>query len=800
MDEIFYMGHFQNSQHLLIRFVKHYMKIHSCFGYAVCFWIAVFCSRPPSEFFYFTKSRFIALRIGLVLFVVVLVSGRALAENSTSRFRDDTTVPWHIIADEITYDDKTDVYVGKGNVRITKKEKNLNADYVRFNQKTMDVFAKGHVILTVGEDILTGDSAQMNLNTETGTVYHASIFFAENHYYIKGDKIRKVGKDTYTAYKASISTCDGEPPAWKITGRNLKVTVEGYGVVSHAALWAKKVPVFYTPFLVFPVKTKRQTGLLTPQFGYSDRKGYRYIQPFYWAINESSDATFYSDYMSLRGEKVGVEYRYVLSEQSKGTLMYDFLDDRKVDNGSPGSEKWGYEGDGALRPNSDRYWFRMKNDQALPYGFFARTDIDFVSDQDYLHEFKEGYTGFDESEAYFEKEFGRGFDAYDDPVRLNRLNVSRYWPLYSLNAELRWYDNSIKRRQEETNDIMQRLPVITFDGSKQKISTSPFYFDLASEYTYFYSEDGPRYHRTDLYPRFYLPYTYRSYFTIEPSVGLRETVWHFDKEENRSSDKRTLSRSLYDIKVDLTSEVYQIFNLHAAGIDRIKHAIRPQIIYEYTPEKDQSELPSIDDIDQIVRKNLITYSITNTLTSKFKKFSRPTVGLPSDNPAGSGNDEPPTYDYNQFLWFKLEQSYDINKEKEGDPEPFSPIHGDLDFYPRKYISLKADADWSTYDSNFRSRNISATLWDERGDKLFVEHRYLRDISETLYTDIGLKLSDRLSMSGEYERNIFDGKVLKYGLGFLYEAQCWSLQSSLIKEGNDLSFQFRIVLYGIGQIG
>jgi LPS-assembly protein len=222
--------------------------------------------------------------------------------------------------------------------------------------------------------------------------------------------------------------------------------------------------------------------------------------------------------MGSRGEKLGMEYRYVLDEQSKGTLMVDFLDDRQVDDGTPGSEKWGYTGDGYLRPNSDRYWFRMKHDQALSHGFFSRLDIDFVSDQDYFHEFKDGYAGFDEADEYYIREFGRGFDAYDDHVRLNRFNVSRSWSLYSLNAELRWYDDVIKRRQEETDTTLQRLPVITFNGLKQDISTSPIYFDLASEYTYFYSEDGPRNHRMDIYPS-------RNIFIF---------IWHHQIQKNKT--------------------------------------------------------------------------------------------------------------------------------------------------------------------------------------------------------------------------------------------------------------------------
>ena len=211
-------------------------------------------------------------------------------------------------------------------------------------------------------------------------------------------------------------------------------------------------------------------------------------------------------------------------------------------------------------------------------------------------------------------------------------------------------------------------------------------------------------------------------------------------------------------------------------------------------------MPALDGIDQIAAKNLITYSVTNTFTAKSKRAA-PEKNPPIKSKSKDNVETKATsYDYNEFCRFKLEQSYDINKEKEGDPEPFSPIHGELEFTPEKYFYIRADADWSHYDNNFRSRNISATLHDERGDRLSVEHRYQRDTSETLYADADVKLSDRLSMSGEYERNIFDGVNLKYGLGFLYETQCWSFLSSFAKEGEDFSFRFMVTLFGIGQIG
>lgn len=740
------------------------------------------------------------LQIAFAILILMVVADDAAAKNLFQSVQDATNVPWHIVADEISYDDTANLYIATGNVTIDKMDKHLSADYVRFDQKTMKVFAKGHAMMTVGENVLTGDRMKMNLDTETGTVYNGTIFLEESHFYIRGNKIQKVGAETYTADKASLSTCEGDQPAWRITGRNLKITVEGYGFVKHAALWAKKIPVLYSPYMVFPVKRKRQSGLLTPQIGYSDRKGEEVVQPIYWAINESSDATFYYHYMGRRGNKWGFEYRYITDEQSQGALMYDFLDDRQVDDGSPDSEEWGYEDDSVPRPNSDRYWFRMKHDQALPSGFFATVDIDVVSDQDYLQEFEKGYTGFEKSQDYYLKTFGRGFDELDDPIRTNRFNLNKNWSLYSLNAELLWYDNVVNRRQKETDTTLQRLPSITFNGTKQQLFNSVFYYDLASEYTYNYIEDGQKNHRLDVHPRFYLPYRFRSFFSIEPSIGLRGTAWNLDKAEYSSSDKNTLYRGLYDVKVDLSSEIYHIFNLNGENVERIKHTIRPQIIYDYIPEKDQSELPSLDDVDRIGQKNLITYSITNTFTSKSKKKIKALSTNATDPSHGDESPDPLSYIYRDFCYLKFEQSYDINKEKADDPEPFSPIYGKLELNPGKYFSVNADARWSHYDRNFRSRNISVTLWDLRGDKLFVEHRYQRDTSETVYTDIHIKVSDKWTAYGEYERNMFDGKDITSGLGFLYETQCWSLDTQFVKEGNDYSVEFMIRLFGIGNIG
>ena len=728
--------------------------------------------------------------------------------------------PWHITADELSYIESEDVYVAEGDVVVEKNDRRIAADYARFDQKAMEITAKGHVVMSVGNDILTADSLAINLATEKGVIQNGAFFLEKYNFHIKGNQIRKTGKNSYQVDKASITTCNGDKPAWKITGRHLNVTIEGYGSAYHATFWVKSVPVMYTPFIAFPVKLKRQTGLLSPQVATSSRKGFQYIQPFFWAINESADATFYEHYMASRGNKLGTEFRYVFSPVSKGTLMFDYLEDKEIDDGTGNSSQdWGYDdtlhtgsvhsGD-ILRPNHDRYWFRMKQDQELPAGLVANVDLDVVSDQDYLQEFKSGYTGFRDTRDYFNDEFGRDIDDYNDPIRLNRFNVNRRWSRYSFNTEFRWYDDVISRRQGGPDTTVQRLPAIRFDASKQPLLQSPFYFTLDSEYTYFYREDAlttnqvTRDHRVDVNPRIYLPFSLGHYVALEPSLGFRETYWYVDAYDDGVNGDESFHRELVDGRVNLSTEFYRIFKTDGEKIDRLKHTLNPQIIYTYLPELNQEDYPNFDSVDRIARQNQVTYSLTNLLIYR------------SRQPLAAAA-EKPSYGYRQFLRFFLSQQYDFNEASEKDPskwkngttqEPFSPVYGKLEITPEAYYVLTADGEWSVYGEGLIARNLAVSLSDQRGDQLFVEHRFQKDIDqvdqntevESIFSSLLLKISDRLSATGEYERDIYDQNDLLISLGTLYQSQCWSLRLKYTHEGDEQKYAFMIGLQGLGDMG
>lgn len=703
------------------------------------------------------------------------------------------TPGWEITADQITYNQLTDTYTAEGDVRISREGRVLTADKALVNQTSQRAWAMGDVRLVSGQDTLTGRRLELNLKDETGALTDGNVFLAQNHLYLKSDQILKTGPQTYFARNASVTTCDGPNPDWHITGKDLKVTIGGYGFVRHAAFWADGLPIMYTPYLFFPVNRKRQTGLLAPEFGYSDRKGFDYLQPFYWAVNDSMDATVMADYMSERGLRLGAEYRYVASERSWGTLMADGFDDRQVDDGLDAhSERYGYPGDAYLRTNRDRYWVRGKANQELPWKMTAKVDVDVVSDQDYLQDFKTGPFGFEKTQAYFLRTFGRDIDDYTDPFRKNQLNINRLWTTYAFNANVRWYQDAVRDRPEGSATPLQNLPEITMDGIKQKIDGSPVYYGLMSSYTNLYQENGDRGQRADVYPRLYYPTRLFNAVSVEPSAGIRQTVWYMDHYENAAGDeRREHSRTLYDFKLDTSTDFYRVYACNTAGWDRIKHDLRPQIIYQYLPEEDQSDFPQFDTLDRIEARNLITFALTNTLIAR---------------KSGPAQSQGPSAEYIPFLWFRLEEGFDINKSRDDDPRPFSDLFGEVDLRPGRYVQLNGDFTWRPYDGQFYGYNMAVSLWDLRGDRLGLEYRFSRETDEfqavkSINANAVWQVTRRWQMRGKYESDLERRQLIETGFGVSYISQCWGVDLDLMgDQENNYSFSVLVRLAGLGNLG
>lgn len=706
----------------------------------------------------------------LIFSFALLFPCALLAESSA-----DSEDPYHIYAERILYDPASESYKAIGDVRIEKKELLFTSEEALYNPKNGMLFGEGDFTLKQGRDILTGDRIRYNLNDETGVVENGTLLMGDSDFRFKGTNITRTGESSYTAENAVVTTCDGSRPDWSLTASRLSLTLGGYGTLHHGAFRIKDVPILYTPWFFFPAKTQRQSGLLFPELDYSDRFGFEYLQPFYLVLNDSSDATFYYHFRSKENDRIGLEYRKAWSESSRLLFRAEGLDE---------SERPEKPGDPDYR--GDRYWVRMKGNFDLPANIQGFADIDVVSDQAYFNDFKSGSLGFNTTNALFENEFGRDLDPKTEATRTNRFLMAKSEDIWNLEAQMIWEDNVERRRNDLYDDTVQRLPQIRFSTRRQNLPglSLPLYHSFEAETSYFHREDGERGGRVDLLPRLYMPF-HLGPLSVEPSVGIRQTFWYSeDPEDTASGDHERDSRTMFDARLDLFTEIHRIFDLDFASMDKIRHSVQPRVTFGFISDEDQGNLPYFDTLDRIEKQRLITYSLTQTLTAR----------LPAKEPkTGQALNQ-----YRELLRFKISQSYDLDKASAKGEEAFSDVKAELSTELFPGVQLFGDIRWSMEEAEWSSYSAGARLSMGK-HRLYAEHRYTKEIASSLRMSGFIEMTDRFGVFWDFERNLRDNDTIEEDYGIRYNGGCWQVDLVYSVDDTDKKIGFYWTLKGLGVI-
>src|SRR5262252_4024683 len=151
--------------------------------------------------------------------------------------------------------------VATGNVTVTYGDKRLLADQLELHTDTNTGTAWGHVRLISPTDDLAASRIEFDLTSERGVLYD-SAGKAGKVYHIVGERIERLGPRTLQVRRGRVTTCTGAVPAWEFRAPETQIGLRDYIVMQQPIFWIKGIPVFYMPYLAFPLKEKRTTGLL----------------------------------------------------------------------------------------------------------------------------------------------------------------------------------------------------------------------------------------------------------------------------------------------------------------------------------------------------------------------------------------------------------------------------------------------------------------------------------------------------------------------------------------------------------
>ncbi len=219
-----------------------------------------------------------------------------LPENSP--FRDPDL--FYLEADSLTNDDKSGVLTVSGEVEGRYEDRSLRADQVVYDRNTGRIVATGNVTLVDATgSVQYADKLELSEEFEAGT---ATNYTGR----LEGGGVvgaRFVNRNTqeefefYNAYYTACQICeqDGENkrPSWRLRAKRVRQDKDTRTIrYNDAVLELLGVPVFYTPYMAHPdPSAKRASGLLTPFIGLQSDKGVAFQIPYYWAVDDYSEAT-----------------------------------------------------------------------------------------------------------------------------------------------------------------------------------------------------------------------------------------------------------------------------------------------------------------------------------------------------------------------------------------------------------------------------------------------------------------------------------------------------------------------------
>ena len=745
------------------------------------------------------KSRFIILIVCLLL----CISGYAYAQelvvvskpngNGTAQAEQE----WHFSADKVVAENDSEYIQAYGNVIIQSGKSYLKADFARFYQATKWIYLKGNVKAEWKGDFYNAAEAEFDLNNMVGWLKKGRVFVAKPHVYFESEFIEKHNGATYSFKDAKVTACDGENPAWSFEAGEGDITLNGYARLWHSKFKIKGVPVAYTPFMSLPIDQKRQSGILTPELGSSQKKGTRVSIPYYWAINDEMDLTAYAEYMGKRGFRPGVEFRHTEDANSKGEWRADWLYDGKTYNNSVDADSV-FKDEGMIRPNHNRWWVRSKyNGYIGSPDWQTIVDLDAVSDQDYLREFSSGANGYDSTRDSFLEEFGRDIESADSDHRISTALIARSWNNYSISGLVQ-YDENLNYRNGnnpgDKNPTLQKLPQLNAYAFKGKLFGTPLEWEGEASANYFWREYGMSGGRFDIHPEISMPLTAGG-VTFIPRAGVRATSYAMESFQNASSKvsrDSTQGHILADAGVSAFSDFFRVFDLGSAPVvskenigksswTKIKHNFVPRLDYNWVQDDpDQDKLPYFDSRDRITKANDITFSLTNVLDR-----SRSTVTAGKDGEAVLEDE------YLEFFRFRLEEGYDIDEADRSadlsqyERRPFSDLMGEIILTPYNYVSLTSKTYLSPYLGDITEHeNILKFFNDTYGEILF-GYDYLRKIDEYKRqqdTDMQIMryaakayLPWGLVVTGQYRVDVDNSRDLEKTVSLGWNHQCFSVE-------------------------
>ena len=670
---------------------------------------------------------------------------------------------------------------------------------------TTRIIATGNVVFTSSEGHIAAERLEYDTATGTGTFLVASGLLSlgddRNRAPLGGEKpivqfygqrLDKLGPRRYRITRGAWTTCEQPTPRWDFTSRNFVLNLDDYVVARHTVLRVKGVPLFYLPWMYYPIQSDdRATGFLMPSYGTSRFRGQAISNAFFWAIGRSHDATFLHDWFTRAGQGGGVEYRYVSGPQSSGDFrVYGFgrSETEFTENGTV-----------TVLPGKTSYEITGTAVQTLAPGIVARVRLDYASDvvsQQLLHQ-----------------------NIYEASRRNRLIEGGVTAALGRLSSSILYQRNEVVNGLTDTI-VYGSTPRAMAALAPQRLFQSPVYASANAEYAFLpyrryldgaVSQDDS-FGRLDVSPSVRVPLSRLSFLSVNTSAAYRTTYYTKQAgDANGQTAPGSFLRQYANVRTDVVGPVVsRIWDLpEGAFAERLKHVIEPSVVFDVTsPIGDFRRTPILSDISDFVvgGSSRVTYGITNRFFYRGR----------SVNGARGATREFVTLGVQQTYYSRPEASrYDstyMSAQGTGTGRELSPVAMNVRISPGGSIDANGRIEYDTSGGGLQVLTTGATLNRPQGGLTINYSRQRIDKTQPASSFVSVSartqfLQNRISSTYTASLDVARSYIVSQGVVGSYMAQCCGVQAEYqqfnfptgfgLPISSDRRVNFSFVLAGLG---
>ncbi len=662
-----------------------------------------------------------------------------------------------------------------GSVELVREQQALSADRVNYDRNRRLVEAHGHLQLWDPAIFWSGPYGQLDLDTNYARLEDGEYRLRARRGRGKARRTRLYPKQDLTRLdQVDYTTCEGEVPDWKLSAKRIKLDHnEEWGAAQKVILRVRDVPVFYLPYLSFPISDKRKSGFLPPTIGNSSETGFDLTVPYYWNIAPEQDATFRPRILSDRGVMLGGQYRYLL-EQGGGQLEFDVL---------PSDSQFNDDSRSLLGFTHQQLFARNRA--------WASVLFNRVSDSEYF------------------EDFGSSLALASTRFLERRADLFYRGDYYGVGGRLFSYQ-TVDPSVSGVNRPYDRLPQIYFRTYLPSLNRA-MNVQLRGDATYFDRDAGPIGGRIDLRPSVSLPIYRRGGFVI-PRLSLSYTQYLL---ENTAGPDDSFSRTLPILSADSGLVFERDLQLGPASLVQ---TLEPRLFYLYIPDTDQDDIPIFDTGE---------YDVSFAQLFRENRFSGPdrigdanqvTLGLSSRFIDRATGWEHLRASVAQTYRFE-DQDVSLPPGGQADTDATSELVGELSARLGMGLSARAGLIWDPNDGQIEKGTIALRYRPNPDTIVNAAYRIRQDIrgleqpgtvgrTEVDQTDLSLRwpLNPYWAVVARWNYSLDTSETLEVVGGVEYESCCWGVRVvgrrflSTFGGQFDTAFFVQLELKGLAGIG